>query len=72
MTLDDFQASRSANQPPDKLNPALAGLWRDGKAIGLQGKDADGSWVHAYLHRKEGDEVNADISVVVQNYRHAE
>jgi hypothetical protein len=66
MTLDNFRQSLTATEPPAGLTLALVGLWWDGKgdwtrahesAQGDEGRD--GSWVHAYLHRKGGDEGNA-------------
>ncbi|HXJ89022.1 MAG TPA: hypothetical protein VMS18_19550 [Candidatus Binatia bacterium] len=66
MTFDDFRRSLTASQPPDGLTPALAGLWWDAKndwtrahESAQQDEGPDGSWVHAYLHRKEGDQDNA-------------
>jgi hypothetical protein len=59
----------SLNQPfPDKnLSAILKSLWYDGKgnwdAAHTQVdhlSDKDSAWVHAYLHRKEGDLWNAD------------
>jgi len=45
---------------------ALAGLWWDAKGdwtraheSAQQDEGPEGSWVHAYLHRKEGDQGNA-------------
>lgn len=52
---------------PEGLPPLLAALWWDArgdweKAHGLAQSvgSAEGAWVHAYLHRKEGDLTNAD------------
>ena len=66
MTLDDFRQSLTAPEPPAGLTHALAGLWWDGKGdwkraheSAQQDEGIEGSWVHAYLHRKEGDEGNA-------------
>jgi hypothetical protein len=66
MTLDDFRKSLTATAPPAGLTVALAGLWWDAKGewtraheSAQQDEGSDGSWVHAYLHRKEGDEGNA-------------
>ena len=66
MTLDDFRRSLTASNPPSELSPALAGLWWDAKGdwtraheSAQQDESHDGSWVHAYLHRKEGDQGNA-------------
>jgi len=66
MTLDDFHQSLSATEPPARLSHALAGLWWDAKGdwaraheSAQQDEGPEGSWVHAYLHRKEGDHDNA-------------
>jgi hypothetical protein len=66
MTLEEFQQSITANHPPAELPHALAGLWWDAKgdwarahSSAMLDKSSDGSWVHAYLHRKEGDRENA-------------
>jgi hypothetical protein len=66
MTLDEFRQSLSATEPPAGLTHALAGLWWDAKGDWKRAHDSaqqdegvEGSWVHAYLHRKEGDQGNA-------------
>jgi len=66
MTLDDFRQSLTATEPPAELTLALVGLWWDAKGDwtraheSAQGDEGSkGSWVHAYLHRKEGDQGNA-------------
>ena len=67
MTLEEFQTSIGAQDAPGgDLDPALQALWWDArgdweKAHGLcqQAGSPAGDWVHAYLHRKEGDEGNA-------------
>ena len=66
MTLEDFRKSLIATEPPAGLTLALAGLWWDAKGdwqraheSAQQDEGKDGSWVHAYLHRKEGDQGNA-------------
>jgi hypothetical protein len=60
---------KSLNQPsPDKnFSAILKSLWYDGKgdwdvahAQVDHLSDKDSAWVHAYLHRKEGDLWNAD------------
>jgi len=65
MTIVEFQASLMAG-PPNQLSSALAGLWWDAKGDWTRAHEsaqedngADGAWVHAYLHRKEGDQPNA-------------
>lgn len=66
MTLDDFNTSLQAPAPPTGLSLALQGLWHDAKGnwnaaheCAQNQDDAIGAWVHAYLHRKEGDKTNA-------------
>jgi hypothetical protein len=66
MDLAAFRASLTDPVPPPGLGPALQALWHDGKgdwagAHELAQRDGggDGDWVHAYLHRKEGDLGNA-------------
>ena len=66
MTLEEFRQSLAASEPPAGLTQALAGLWWDAKGdwtraheSAQQDEGKDGSWVHAYLHRKEGDQGNA-------------
>jgi len=66
MTLADFRNSLSQDQPPQELSLALAGLWWDAKGdwqraheSAQQDEGPAGSWVHAYLHRKERDLSNA-------------
>ena len=61
-----FRASLAASGPPADLSRALAALWWDAKGDwqraheAAQAQDnAAGAWVHAYLHRKEGDLANA-------------
>ena len=51
---------------PSNLPAALAALWYDGRGDWNAAHEAaqsdegrDGAWVHAYLHRKEGDAFNA-------------
>ena len=66
MTLEQFQESLQRELPPGELSSALAGLWWDAKGSwkrahesAQQDEGPAGSWVHAYLHRKEGDASNA-------------
>jgi hypothetical protein len=66
MTLDELRQSLTASDPPAGLSHALAGLWWDAKGDWTRAHESvqqdegkDGSWVHAYLHRKEGDQGNA-------------
>jgi hypothetical protein len=66
MTPSAFRRSLQQAAPPAGLGPALQALWWDAKGDWdkaherAQADDgADGAWVHAYLHRKEGDLSNA-------------
>lgn len=66
MTFAEFQASLSGAQPPPGASTALQALWWDGKgnwerahACAQDAGSREGDWVHAYLHRKEGDAGNA-------------
>ena len=65
MTLAEFRASLAQAAPPP-LSPALAALWRDARGewdaahdLAQADEGGPGDWVHAYLHRKEGDAGNA-------------
>lgn len=66
MDLSAFRASLAASAPPPGLSLALQALWWDGRGDWsrahecAQGEEGGaGDWVHAYLHRKEGDAGNA-------------
>jgi len=66
MNFKEFKASLQKPNPPDKINKLLEALWHDGKGdwdtahdISQDIETDGGSWVHAYLHRKEGDLGNA-------------
>lgn len=66
MTLPEFIASLQSSEPPYGLKPALTVMWWDGKGdwemahdIAQNMKGSTGSYLHAYLHRKEGDLGNA-------------
>ncbi len=66
MNCQQFQDSTNANKPPTGLPLILAALWWDFKGdwtkaheCAQQPESADHAWVHAYLHRKEGDLNNA-------------
>lgn len=62
----NFKHSLADQSPPGGLSPALTALWWAGKGdwdkahrIVMDEGGADGAWVHAYLHRLEGDLGNA-------------
>ena len=67
MNLQEFLASLDQKNPPEQLSEHLKSLWYDAKGDWDQAhhiadrvlSDRDGDWIHAYLHRKEGDQYNA-------------
>jgi hypothetical protein len=66
MTLAEFKRSVSKTSPPPGLTPALTALWWAAKddperahALVMDESGKDCAWVHAYLHRLEGDLGNA-------------
>ena len=66
MTLAELKASVSDPTPPGTLPRAILALWHDAKGewdaahkVAQDIDDEDGAWIHAYLHRKEGDAGNA-------------
>jgi hypothetical protein len=67
MNLLSFKESIAQAEPPGGLSLALVALWWDAKgdwdrahACAQERDDDAGMRVHAYLHRKEGDQSNAD------------
>ena len=67
MKLEEFKQSLAHSSPPPTLSEHLKALWYDAKGSWEQSHniiqdidDADAAWIHAYLHRKEGDIGNAD------------
>ena len=66
MTIQDFQASLEETSAPAGLSPCLAALWHEKRGdwskaheIVQEINSPAAAWVHAYLHRKDGDEGNA-------------
>lgn len=66
MTIDAFEASLTAEGPPPGCGAPLAALWwarrEDWDPAHRLAQDeagADAAWVHAWLHRVEGDAGNA-------------
>jgi len=66
MNREEFRSSVSEASPPDTLSPLLQAMWHQAKGnwemahkIAQDQKSADGNWVHAFLHRDEGDLPNA-------------
>ena len=73
MDLVTFERSLTHPAPPAGLPPLLEALWHERRgdwdrahtlAQDIAGREA--AWVHAYLHRREGDRSNAGYW-----YRHA-
>lgn len=67
MKFEEFKLSMTDSLPPKSITASLAALWHSGKgdweqahAIAQDVPTREGSWVHAYLHRVEGDEWNAN------------
>ena len=61
-----FQDTLSGHSPPEEWPEGLKALWHDAKGdweashdIAQEMHSDLGHWIHAYLHRKEGDEFNA-------------
>lgn len=67
MSFEELQRSvASDGGPPAGASGAVAALWHDARGDWQKAHECaqddhsrDGSWVHAYLHRKEGDVGNA-------------
>lgn len=66
MTYNEFIDSIKTKKIPQKLHPINMALWLDASGdwdaahqIVQSMYDKDAEWVHAYLHRKEGDLGNA-------------
>ncbi|MHB1021440.1 MAG: hypothetical protein ACYC46_10625 [Acidobacteriaceae bacterium] len=66
MRYEEFCKSLQQDQPPPGTGLALAALWWDAKGQWEQAHEhaqvsekLECAWVHAYLHRKEGDQWNA-------------
>ncbi len=64
--MADLKASLASAKPADSLAPPLAALWWAAKGdwdaahkIVMNEDTKDAAWVHAYLHRVEGDLSNA-------------
>ncbi|MFP5235443.1 MAG: hypothetical protein ACLGSD_06050 [Acidobacteriota bacterium] len=67
MDIGTFRDSLQAAEPPSELPPALAALWWDAKGDWARAhslidalETPEAMAVHAYLHRKEGADWNAD------------
>jgi hypothetical protein len=67
MTIEDLRiAVERRTAPPDHVPALVRALWHDATGdwegahrVAQDIETPDGAWVHAYLHRKEGDAGNA-------------
>ena len=67
MSTDTFETSLGHERPPQGWSNALQALWWDANGnwdkahslVQLNEAGRRSAWVHAYLHRKEGDLSNA-------------
>ena len=66
MKIEDFKTTLTNPKPPAGTAPTLAALWWAAKGdwdkahgIVMKEESRDAAWVHAYLHRVEGDLDNA-------------
>ena len=66
MDLKAFKASTKKNKPPKGISLSLEAMWYQAKgnweeahSLAQSEKSLAGSWVHAFLHRVEGDLGNA-------------
>ena len=66
MTLDEFKKTLSGKKPPADASAILQAMWHQANgnwdlahSIAQKQKNPDGDWVHAFLHRVEGDLANA-------------
>lgn len=67
MNLTTFKTSLSVPTPPPETSVYLQALWHEAKGEWEKAHeliqdlpDQKAAWIHAYLHRKEGDTWNAD------------
>lgn len=66
ITFEEFLEMKDSGSIQEDIPPLLqsllldsAGDWENAHRIAQNDPSSDGSWVHAYLHRKEGDKGNA-------------
>jgi len=66
MNIAEFKTSVTQSRPPAGLAPPLEALWWAAKddwdkahGIVMKQESREAAWVHAYLHRVEGDLDNA-------------
>lgn len=66
MTFEEFKSSVTTGAEPSQLRGELCALWHEARGdwdaahgIVQDMTTREAAWVHAYLHRKEGDAGNA-------------
>jgi len=66
MDVDTFRSTLETGNPPEGSGKALRAMWYQARddwdqahRLAQAQNDADGAWVHAFLHRVEGDSANA-------------
>ena len=66
ITFEEFLEMKDSGSIQEDIPPLLqallldsAGDWESAHRIAQNDPSSDGSWVHAYLHREEGDKGNA-------------
>jgi hypothetical protein len=66
MNQESWQNGHKSTEPPAGWPPLAVALWAEAHGdwqrahqIAQDENTAEGAWVHAYLHRREGDTVNA-------------
>ena len=66
MTFEEFSSTLNDSKEPKGISKNLLALWLDAKNRWDEAHDIvqmtsgyDGDWIHAYLHRKEGDISNS-------------
>ena len=67
VAIDSFIRSLGRSDPPSGAPPMLRAVWHGlhgdwdaAHELAQEQDDAEGAWVHAWLHRIEGDLGNAD------------
>jgi hypothetical protein len=65
MSIEEFRKLAASEEPPELPAALLAllydarGDWESAHEAAQALATAEGAWIHAYLHRKEGDPGNA-------------
>ena len=66
MDIEEFKASLGQDAPPEDMARAVQALWHQAKGdwdgahrLAQSQNDGTGAWVHAFLHRVEGDNSNS-------------